>query len=566
MTKNRFILGLAVLMSAASAMFASCVNEHTEVTITASKARTVQFNICEMDTKTAFGQGQDGVYPTLWTENDAAVKLALNYTEAAEVVVVPSEDHRRASFSAEIDAGDEPAPYTFYAVSPSSAARALSPSRQAWNVTIPSVQTPLAGSVDESAMLLAAASQPSDRLPSSVDIHFSHLTAYGRMSFKNLALGDAKVSRVEITATAPFVGDWYWDCSGEHALADNGASSTLTLNTSEVSDIWFACAPVDMSGQIGVFTVYTDKGAFIKELEFPQGRKFNAGRIAVFSVDMSGVEMAAVSSDDFVLVTNGSELQDGDEILILNSDENYAISTVQNTNNRAAAAIRVKNHKVSEVPSNVQVINLIAGSTAGTWYLKVGSGYLANSVGNKNTLVTSSTVKNSSTWTISVASSGAATVTAGAGDRNKLRFNENGTSPLFSCYSSGFRDIVIYRKGKPEVKPIEEDPLTENALFGFYQGADNRTYVAGKDQICRKYSASGEQTFAIIDPVAIEELVISGYKKEYVKGDKFTVTVSWRKGKTSIVSGEKYAVTLVKEEGPRVWLGDGSGNGFIIKK
>lgn len=566
MTKNRFILGLAVLMSAACAMFASCVNEHTEVTITASKARTVQFNICEMDTKTAFGQGQDGVYPTLWTENDAAVKLALNYTEAAEVVVVPSEDHRRASFSAEIDAGDEPAPYTFYAVSPSSAARALSPSRQAWNVTIPSVQTPLAGSVDESAMLLAAASQPSDRLPSSVDIHFSHLTAYGRMSFKNLALGDAKVSRVEITATAPFVGDWYWDCSGEHALADNGASSTLTLNTSEVSDIWFACAPVDMSGQIGVFTVYTDKGAFIKELEFPQGRKFNAGRIAVFSVDMSGVEMAAVSSDDFVLVTKGSDLQDGDEILILNSDENYAISTGQDTNNRAAAAIKVNNHKVSYVPDDVQVINLVAGITFGTWYLKAGTGYLANAMGNKNRLLTISSINNTSTWTISIASSGVATVKAGAGDRKILRFNANGDSPLFACYSSGQKDIVIYRKSRPEVKPVEEDPLTENSLFGFYHGADTRTYVAGTDQIVRKYSASGEQTFAIVNPAVLEELVISGYKKDYVKGDKFTVTVSWRKGKTRIVAGEKFTVKVVREDGPVVWLGDGSGNGFIIKK
>lgn len=553
-------------MSVVCTMFSSCVNEQTEVTITPSKVRTVLFNVCEMDTKTAFGQGQDGVYPTLWTENDAAVKLALNYTEAAEAVVVPSEDHRKASFSAEIDAGDEPAPYTFYAVSPSSAARALSPSRRAWNVTIPSVQTPLAGSVDESAMLLAAASQPSDRLPSSVDIHFSHLTAYGRMSFKNLALGDAKVSRVEITATVPFVGNWYWDCSGEHALADNGASSTLTLITSDASDIWFACAPVDMSGQIGVFTVYTDKGAFIKEVEFPQGRKFNAGRIAVFSVDMSGVEMAAVGSDDFVLVTSGSDLQDGDEILILNSDENYAISTSQGTNNRPAAAIKVDNHKVSYVPDDVQVINLVAGVTFGTWNFKAGTGYLANAIGNKNKLLTISSINNTSTWTVSIASSGVATVTAGAGDRKILRFNANGDSPLFACYSSGQKDIVIYRKSRPEVKPIEEDPLTGNSLFGFYHGADTRTYVAGTDQIVRKYSASGEQTFAIINPAALEELVISGYSKDYVKGDKLTVTVNWRKGKTRIVAGEKFNVKVVREDGPVVWLGDGSGNGFIIKK
>ena len=368
----------------------------------------VTFNICEVETKTSFGQGQDGVYPTLWTSNDAFVKLAVNYSSAIEAAVVPSGNFRTASFTADIDASSFQAPYTFYAVSPASAAKALSPSRQAWNVTIPSVQTPLEGSVDEAAMLLAAASQPSDAIPQSVDIHFNHLTAYGRMSFTNLALDGATVEKVEITASTPFVGDWYWDCTGEHAITDNGASSTLTLITGSTADIWFACAPVDMSGETLEFTVFTDKGVFYKEVTVPDGRKFNPGRIAVFSVDMSGVE------------------------------------------------------------------------------------------------------------------------TAYAGDG--------------------------------------ECPLTQYSELGVYQDSRTRTYVRGTDQYIRSYSDSGEQTFIIMDPAANEQIRISGYRKSLVKGDPVTVTLYWKKGQKTIVPGASYSMTVVKEEGPRVWLADGSGYGFIIKK
>ncbi|MBR3075021.1 MAG: hypothetical protein IKH11_04605 [Bacteroidales bacterium] len=567
MEKTIRIIPAIALGFIAAALSTSCISERQEVSRSEHNygTHTVLFNICDVNTRATLGPAEEGVYPTLWTSNDAAVKLALNYTEAAEAVVVPSEDFRTASFTADIVDNGE-APYTFYAVSPASAAKALSPSREAWSITIPSVQTPLAASVDESAMLLAAASVPTDQLPTSVDLHFHHLTAYGRMSFKNLNLRDAVVSRVEITATTPFVGNWYWDCSDEHGLTDNGASSTLTLKTSGVTDIWFACAPVDMSGQMAVFTVYTDKGAFVKEVEFPEGRKFNAGRVAAFGVDMKGIEPVAGGSGDYVLVTNESELCDGDELLILNADETYALSTNQKSNNRGAVAASVSNHVVVTVPEEAQVITLKSGTSAGTWTLNTGIGYLANVNGSKNKLVTVTTLSKNATWTISVASSGEASIEAGDGERNKLRFNPNNGSPLFACYSSGQEAVAIFRKAAASASPAEEDPVTANSLFGIYQGADQRTYEAGKDQYVRSYSSKGIQTFTIVDPQAKEQLEISGYKKDYVKGDAVTVTVNWRKGKTRIISGKTYQVKVVKEEGPVVWLGNGRGDGFIIKK
>jgi uncharacterized protein involved in tellurium resistance len=63
----------------------------------------------------------------------------------------------------------------------------------------------------------------------------------------------------------------------------------------------------------------------------------------------------------------------------------------------------------------------------------------------------------------------------------------------------------------------------------------------------------------------VEELEITGYKKVYVKdGSNISISVNWRRG-TSTVLSEVYTMTIIKEDGPKVWLSDGT-HGVIIKK
>ena len=73
-------------------------------------------------------------------------------------------------------------------------------------------------------------------------------------------------------------------------------------------------------------------------------------------------------------------------------------------------------------------------------------------------------------------------------------------------------------------------------------------------------------TFTILNPSENEQLEISGYRPALVKGEKLSVNVLWRKGVNTVMAETSYQMTIVKEEGPKVWLGDGTGNGFIIKK
>ena len=529
--------------------------------------KTIVFNACEIATRTTFGPGQDGVYPTLWTASDQAVKLALNYTEAAEAAVTPNEGGRTASFSADIDASVTQTPYTFFAVSPASAARALSPSRQAWSVSIPAVQTPLEGSVDEAAQILAAASAASDVLPDAIDLHFNHLTAYGRMTLNNLNLNGATVERIELTASTPIVGDWYWECTEGHTITDNGASSTITLLTGVTEDVWFACAPVDMSGQKLTVTVCTDKGPFAKEITFPEGRTFKAGRIAVFSVDMSGAGQEE-GDEEFRLLTDASVLKPGDQIIIADKDATVALggSSGGTKPYRIAEAVTI-DYGVVTNPGKAEILTLEAGSTSNTWALKASDGYLCT-LSSGNNISAEASVSANSSWTITVTSSGAATVKATAGGSTFIRYNN--MTPRFSAYgsNSSLKDpVAIYLKSSAEAAgPVEEDPLTEHSEYGCYISDKTRVYTAGADQYSRQYSDDGVLTFTILNPADKEQLEITGYSKFIVKGDNVTITVNWRQGFNTLFNNSSYKLKVVKEEGPKVWLGKGNGEGFIIKK
>ena len=514
--------------------------------------RVIHFNATEIRTKAAFGEAENGIRPTLWTDNDTELKLSLNYGSAVAATVTPSQDHVTASFDASIDFTGITGPYTFYAVSPSSSAKALSPSREAWKVSIPCEQTPSALSADEGAVIIAAASEPfaSAASISSVSMSFTHLTAYGRFSLENLSLGEGEtVSAVELTVTTPIVGDWYWACAegeGGHTLTDYGASSTLTIHTSSTSDIWFGCAPVSVGDEALVVEVHTNLGVYEQLTAFPAGCKFTAGECAVFSVDMAGADFTAagsgsggtpvtVSMDTFSSIsgyvdgdTNISyEASQGDALNapVVNSDE------IRIYQNGGLLTITANNGKT--------ITNVTIGSSMAT---SVQVRYDDGGFGSSNSITAGGTY---STGTIS-----ASTVVfkcAGTDKNHRLYLNS----------------LSVTYGGSGSSGP---DPLLSETNYGCYLGTGLEwEYNPGTDQVTRSYDDAGFETYTIINPSTVEELEITGYKKGYVKGDgNIPISVHWRCGMVTVLS-QDYTMKIIKEDGPKVWLSDGT-HGVIIKK
>ena len=552
--KKFFHIAVTALMALAA--LSGCRNAEQEVP-EASSVKTVRFHAGAAPTRTAFAEAVDGVYQTLWTENDSDILLSLNYGKAEASAVTPSADGTSASFEASFDASATSAPYTFYAVSPASAARAISPSRSAWSVYIAAFQHPSALSVDEDAQLLVAKSAASATLPGEVDLHFSHLTAYGRIALKNLELGDATVSKVDLIFSTPVVGEWYWGEDG--TLTANGDSHTITLDTDASGDLWFACAPVDVSGQTLKLVVFTDQGNLTREITFPEGRKFNSGKVARFSVDMAGIEIQG--GDTFVLVTDASELQVGDEVLVVSKDGTYALGA-QQSSYRKEVSVNATGGVIAD-PGEATVLTLELGSAIGTWSFRTGNAYLASTSSGNNLTEVASKNANAS-WKVTVSSS-ATLIQAQAGGSKLLKHNPS--AHRFSCYknsSTNVDNVVLYRKG-PVPTSVEDDPLTAYDAYGSYLTGVERTYEPGVDQLLRSYP-DGKLEFAILRAADKEQLVVSGFDPSLAKGDAVTVTVAWRKGLNYLLKEESFNLKVVKEDGPKVWLGNGSGQGLILKK
>ena len=153
--------------------------------------------------------------------------------------------------------------------------------------------------------------------------------------------------------------------------------------------------------------------------------------------------VASAADGTWTLVKDASTLAVGDQIIIVAKNANYALSTTQNTNNRGQAAVTKSGDTVT-FNSGVQVLTLEAGTKTGTFAFYTGSGYLYTSSSSKNYLKTQTTKNDYGSWTITIASTGVATIKAQGGNtRNWLRYNSS--DKLFACYSSGQADVAIYK-------------------------------------------------------------------------------------------------------------------------
>lgn len=158
------------------------------------------------------------------------------------------------------------------------------------------------------------------------------------------------------------------------------------------------------------------------------------------------------AEDVWALVTDISELSIGDTVIIVARNENYAMSTQQNTNNRGRVAIKKDGDfcLVDTVQSSnyeLQQFTLKTGKINNTYALYTGDGYLyaASSKDGENWLRTETELSKNSSWEITISPEKTKIVSVGGFDNNEIRHNNS--SALFSCYfrTSEQPSIVLYK-------------------------------------------------------------------------------------------------------------------------
>ena len=269
----------------------SCSKESTENI--SGIDRSVSFYATTPETKTAFGALNGTKYPTLWTANDSQVKISLNLGSPVDASVTPAIDGKSASFTATVS-DDGSGSYTFFAVSPSSAYSSLDKAATKLTVSIPATQTALTGSPDESAQIIVARSATTPTIPGNVSLPFQHFTAYGKLSFSNLALSVGEViSSVEIISDVALAGEWDMNVSSG-VISTTSTTKSIKVNTSSSTDVWFACGPADLSGTNLSVNVMTDQGVYKKTIAVSSGKAFRSGHVVPITIDMTGVEKSPV--------------------------------------------------------------------------------------------------------------------------------------------------------------------------------------------------------------------------------------------------------------------------------
>ena len=551
---------------------------------------TVHFTTADPDTKTAFAaQDEDKSYPTYWTSSDRAVAMSLCFAQPVEATLVKdSDESRSADFTATFE--DSGKPYTFYAMSPLSAVTAISPSRGAWTVTIPSVQTPKADglSCDEAAMLLYGKTDELQSIPeSAVSMHFSHVTSYIRLTLRNLAdvfaandIADASVRSVDVAFTVPVAGEWYVDAA-DGSLEEKDASHTITLmpaadDLTQPLEMWLALAPCTLSGETVTVTVNTDKGSISRGYAFGD-RTCAAGVVNRLSLDMTknatfDPHSITVAETVYALVSSASDISAGDEVIFTDAST-PAAAMGQAASGTSGFAVSTAFTCASSdgyvrLPDDSDVTVWTVATKSGTSVtFKNGSSYLTTgSSGSSHYPKTGTSAK---TFTLSV-SSGTSTLSYKSGS-GKTTYSLYCSGSYFTCFSStssATETLGIWRKatvtGTTSSDP-GSDPIMQQEEYGAYLSDGSTVHVPGTSQLSRETLSDGTVTFAIIFPDDNEVLQFGGIPSGAAKGDEFPLVLTLISGRRKTVLGT-FEVTVLSEDGATLKLSDFAGNGFIVKR
>ena len=231
----------------------------------------VSFTASAPETRTAFGDMADNKYPTLWEGNEKV----LIFTAAGETAEAAAEGAGKSTSFNNVAIGEAD---TYYAVSPASA------TVDGTTVEIPAVQSAAEGSCDAAAQILFGCGEADDTAD-NVALAFKHVTAYGKLSLDGLPENAGELKAVTLTTgKTALAGTYTLTTDGEIAVSE-GVNS-LTVAADGEGDIWFACAPADLSDDELTVALEYEKFKYVKAIPSVKLTAFEAGKILGFGVKM----------------------------------------------------------------------------------------------------------------------------------------------------------------------------------------------------------------------------------------------------------------------------------------
>lgn len=306
--------------------------------------------------------------------------------------------------------------------------------------------------------------------------------------------------------------------------------------------------------------------------------------------------------DTYKLVTSGAELNDGDVIVIGASQQGYAMGPVNSisSNNRLGKKVDIVDG-VLKFADGVAELTLKACAD-NKWQFLSNEGYLcaAGTASKGNFLRSDGKITDASSIATIVFEGSNATITFGGAAKSKIiRYNHsvhNKTqeiTSLFSCYSSGQKDIQIYKKQGSGLTSTSTTFGTDydGKAFEFVNGVlkgwktptathtpadvtgkikytSDNVSVADVDQDGQlTFSGYGTATItATFTPDETKTYVASSASYTVINKDPYTVDVvfvaSVDKGKTTVTGKDEMSKNGVSIQSENAALGNGENYRF----
>ncbi len=201
------------------------------------------------------------------------------------------------------------------------------------------------------------------------------------------------------------------------------------------------------------------------------------------------------------LVTNVSDLNSGDKIIIAGYDNsstgspvgNYSISTTQNSNNRGAQSVSVSSGNLTYDTDTTEILTLGISSTYWTLYanFSVTTGYLFSAGATSNNYLRTRNLDSdgNSRWTISISSNLATITSQGSATRNLLRLNDTNSPTIFSSYASGQVLPSIYKVSNSSTISLVDSKFYSQQFLTTTENKTNCTSDSGWSTLETNYNA-----------------------------------------------------------------------------
>ena len=319
---KRFYIIPAIALAALTSLV-SCHKEAEMNSVPAKDGNTFEMTVYagSTETKTAFGTNTGDGYPIVWSETGEAIKLVEvltpgegdpSYTDYTSTGYTLSNSNAKAIFSMDVTEQTTAGTYDYRALYPATAYKSSNLTHSDIYFIIPDNQTATEDSPDPAATVLYAESLGQTEQPhGGIELSFGHLTAYGKMTVKDVqkAFADESETVSSVTISVPAGGYYYYWTDGTLEAVSNMKKDAVTVKTDNLDTsgdfvVWFACAPysLEVEDELTV-SVTTDANTYSRTISLTKAVSFNSGKVSTFSVDMSSASASSDLSGDYIIVS-----------------------------------------------------------------------------------------------------------------------------------------------------------------------------------------------------------------------------------------------------------------------